>query len=239
MNQQSSHGSKGIKPVRVGESVIFAENDGLSLREMFFERDRNSFVANDILLLSEHLVRKGATLRANPRDPQIVDIKIQRGNGNTFIWALCSNGYLISITRDKSTNTLSANHHRIGGLFQGEDAFVQSICSLPAPGGRSDEVWMVVRRTIDGEQEEYIERMSVPFEGEGILDNIGLNDKAAVFVDCAFLFRGSPSATMRGDTFVADPDLDTAGGSVTGTLHNGATAGKGNINLLGWAYQNT
>ena len=44
------------------------------------------------------------------------------------------------------------------------DGFVESIAVIPSPDGTTDDLWMIVRRTIDGATKRYVEYLAPPFE---------------------------------------------------------------------------
>jgi hypothetical protein len=71
--------------------------------------------------------------------------------------------------------------------------FVESIAALPSPDGTSDDLWIVVRRTVGDSEVRHVEVMGQPFEP------VHPRDKAAMsFLDSALRYQGPPAAALSG-----------------------------------------
>jgi hypothetical protein len=73
----------------------------------------------------------------------------------SIIWAVRSDGKLLGFTWMKEHDVWAWHLHDVGGV-------VESIVSIP--GTTTDEVYMVVKRTVNSEVVRYIERLTLPDE---------------------------------------------------------------------------
>jgi hypothetical protein len=68
---------------------------------------------------------------------------------------------------------------------------VESVAVIPSADGTRDELWMVVKRHINGSVKRYVEYMTKLWErGDAAADS--------VFGDCALSYSGSPVTTLSG-----------------------------------------
>lgn len=79
---------------------------------------------------------------------------------------------------------------------------------MPSPDGSSDDLWVIVRRTINGQTRRYVEWLKPPLSDE--------DDQAnAFYVDSGLSYDGTPVSTLSG--------LDHLEGQVVDVLVDGAT----------------
>jgi hypothetical protein len=137
------------------------------------------------------------------------------------VWFVRNDGVLIGLTFDQDQKVLAWHRHILGGAFSTGNAVVESIASIPAPDGTFDELWLVVKRTINGSTKRYIEYMHQPFEdGQDITTE-------AFFVDSGLTYSGAPTTSITGAnhlelttvSILADgavvPDVVVTGGTIT------------------------
>src|SRR5690606_6324566 len=87
-------------------------------------------------------------------------------------------------------------------------AAVESVAVIPAPAGDRDELWLVVRSSIDGATLRYIEYLEALWDPANDLPD-------AFFVDSGLTYDGAPSSTISG--------LDHLEGESVSILADGAT----------------
>lgn len=152
--QQSTFGSKKIRPFLIGVSILFVQRSGQKLREQTYDWSINGWRSTEISMLSEHLFREGGgiTQAAYQQEP------------NNIWWGVRADGTLIGVTYVKEQNILGFHKHIIGGNFMDGQAVVESICVIPTPDGTQDQLWMIVKRTINGSTARYVEYMDVAFD---------------------------------------------------------------------------
>ena len=127
---QSSYGSAYIMPVRGNDSVMFVQRGRKKLREFVYVFDKDGYSAPDLTLLAEHVASKGLKQLAFASTPDPV------------VWAVTEDGKLLSMTFERDQSVVGWSRH----TTQGE---VESVAVIYGATGEADEVWMVVKRTIN------------------------------------------------------------------------------------------
>lgn len=148
-------GASDCLPIQIGADTLFAGRSGNRLHDMVYDYQVRSLTAPVISLLSEHLLRSGIKQLAYQDSPDSV------------LWSRTTDGGLRGTTFEKFEKVIGFHDHALGG-------FVEQIARLP--NGNNDELWLIVRRTINGNTVRYVETLAPGFE---------FADKSeAYFVDC-------------------------------------------------------
>jgi hypothetical protein len=201
----TAYGSANIQPVQVGKSAIFVQRAGKKIREMTYFYDVDGFRAPDLTVLSEHITGTGVSEIAYQKEPQ------------SIVWSVRNDGVLVGMTYERDLDSLKVgwSRHVVGGYSDAanSDAVVESVAVIPAADGTRDEVWMIVKRYVNGGVKRYIEYMTAFFE-----DNI--EQKDAFFVDSGLTYDAP--LTITGIT-QANPAVVTS---------NGHLLSNGNVVLL-------
>lgn len=176
VKKQTEHGSKRVPVVRVGDSILFAQKSGRKIRIMkLAESVETRYIANDATILAEHVTAGG-----------IVDMVYQQ-EPDTIVWVITSAGRLVGFTFNQEQDVRGWHPHRIGGFADSnhyEFAAVESLATIPAPAGNRDELWMIVRRTINGTVRRYVEWVEYG-------DEEGDDPEAAFYVDSGLSLNNS------------------------------------------------
>jgi hypothetical protein len=209
--QQSKRRVRGIQPIVAGTSLVYAQRAGQKLLSMDYAIERDRFISVDQTLLNDRITRTG-----------MVTLCFQ-GEPDSMIWVVRADGKLVVLTLDADQNVVGWGRHPIGG-----DGFVEDAIALPSPDGAREDLWLIVRRTINGVTRRYIEVMEGPWEGA---DEDGTNSDDQVdafYVDCGLTYDGPPATVFSGlshlegktvqvlaDGAVVSPDPVVSGGSFT------------------------
>jgi hypothetical protein len=207
IRKYSNYGSAAIEPVQVADLTLFVQRGGRKVREFRYVGDINvsAYQAPDITIVAEHITAGGLTAFAYQQEPDGV------------IWAVRADGTLIGVTYRREEEVVAWHKHVIGGEFDGGQAIVESIAALPSDTGE-DELYMIVKRTINGATKRYVELMA-PF-------NFGGVTTGAFFVDGGLRYSGTAVGSLKGlyhlegetVTILANgathPDRDVADGGV-------------------------
>lgn len=217
--QQTAFGSKKIKPYLIGVSTLYVQRSGQKLREQTYDWSINGWRSIEISMLSEHLFREGGgiTQATYQQEP------------NNIWWGCRADGVLVGMTYVKEQSILGFHRHTIGGTFAGGPAVVESVCAIPTPDGAQDQLWMIVKRTIDGATARYVEYMDVPFDssvaGKNTMNFVDAGLQTAGFP----VPLGSPITTVTGLTHLVGQTVAIcADGSV---LPNQVVADDGTVTL--------
>lgn len=181
IDPQTKKRVRPVPPVVVGSSLLYVQRAGRKLLGLDYRLELDSFVPTDLAVLSDRITRTG-----------IVDMAYQ-GEPYSILWCVLANGQLVGFTYDKDQEVTGWHRHPIGG-----SGFVESVCVTVAPDGSRDEVWMVVKRTINGATVRYVEYMERPWESPDE-DGTGGDPQAnAFYVDAGLTYSGTPTTAVSG-----------------------------------------
>lgn len=176
----TSYGCADIQPVLSGKAIIYVQRAGRKFREMEFNFDVDGFVAPDLTILSEHITQSGISVLALQKEPQ------------NIIWAVRNDGALIGCTYERDQDQVKVGWHRhyIGGVSDtaGNPAIVESIAAIPSADGTRDELWLIVKRRVNGATKRYVEYLTKLFEDSD-------EQKDAFFVDCGLTLDNPKTIT--------------------------------------------
>ena len=134
-----------IQPVQIGTNVIFLQKQRKKFFSVRYDFGIDGLSDNNISQYSEHLLREQITEYAIQKEP------------NSLFWAVREDGRLACCTYEPAQNVIAWGLHTISGTFRGRNARVESLRTVAGDG--EDNVWMCVRRTINGVERRYIERI--------------------------------------------------------------------------------
>lgn len=209
------YGARGVTPIRVGNTVLFVQRSGRKLREISFDALEDGYKSQDMNILAPHVVPKGA---------HYVQLAYQR-EPHSIVWAARSDGALRGFTFNKEQYSEPPfggwHRHVLGGSFSTGDAVVESLVCVPSPTEDRDDVWMVVKRTINGGTKRYIEYMMPEWES-------GDAQEDAFYVDCGLTYDGAAATTITGLDHLEGETVDVL---ADGASHPQKTVASGSITL--------
>ncbi len=154
----STQGSASVKPVKIDQMGIFVNRSGIKVFELEMGSNYPSyqFTATDITAIVPEL---GV--------PSIVRIDVQR-QPDTRIHCIRSDGVAMVAVADKNESVLA-------WVTVSTNGFIEDVVALPALSGSvDDQVYYVVRRTINGATVRYLEKWAqeVDCRGDKALCNL-------------------------------------------------------------------
>lgn len=177
----SAFGCRNTIPVKIADAIIFAQRSGIKLRDIVYDYISNKFQSTDQTVMADHITQGGINQIAYQQEPY------------SLIWAVRADGALICMTysREQYDQPPYGGWHRhpVGGSFNGGPAIVECVSIIPAPAADRDEVWMIVKRTINGVTKRYIEYM----EYERRLND---DPQDAFYVDAGLTLNNTVAATL-------------------------------------------
>ena len=207
IKQQTTYGSADIQPMQVGNATLFLQRAKRKLRELVFSNESDSYVAPDMTILAEHITEGGITAFAYQQEPDSV------------AWTVRSDGVLSCMTYRREEQVVAWHRHIIGGVFGSGNAVVESVAVIPGDLDE-DEVYLIVKRTIDGATKRYVERMSGFDFGSDITD--------AYFVDSGLTYSGSAATTISGLDHLEGQTVSVL---ADGSMHPNVTVSSGAVTL--------
>lgn len=190
---QTKHGSRLVDAVQIDFVTMFVSRTGQQLRQSIYNWAINGYMAEEMTTLSEHI----------PKGPDgkqgIVQMAWQQ-EPDLLLWGCTTDGRLVCFTYNRDQEVMGWHNHPIGGSdaaapLAGKgftNAVVESVCSIPSPDGTQDDVWMVVKRTINGHEMRYVELLQPYFTD--VQANIGM----AIYMDSALTYAGPPTTIIGG-----------------------------------------
>jgi hypothetical protein len=178
----------------VNDTVIYVQKMGRKLREFVYSFGSDSWVSMDLTALGEHVTRTGILETAYQRVPDAI------------LWFVRGDGQLVSMTYEKEQQVVGFARHLIAG---GEVESVATVTGINA----EDEVYVLVKRTINGATTRYVERLKT-----GMRDALDTADKSNWwFVDSGLLKVAATSTgktTGIAGTYTSTPVYDTNGTTI-------------------------
>jgi hypothetical protein len=138
VKNESTNQVADLMPLRIGNAILYIQRAGQQLLEMKYSFDSDSYEADDLTLYSDHLTRLG-----------IEELAYQRGY-NPLVWVRRSDGVLLALTYNQKQLTK-------GWSQQPTDGIVESMAVIPNPTDRSDDLYAIIQRTIDGDEKRFVE----------------------------------------------------------------------------------
>jgi len=178
---QSYRGSSYLAPLSVGNVALYIQQMTNTVRELIFNLGTDSFEGNDITILSRHLFSSySITNWAFAPTPY------------SMLWATRSDGKLLGCTYLREHELIAWGWHDTADTDLFED-----VCCVPGASGLEHDVYVVVKRLINGSWKRYVERFAsreiIPRNTDGTLDV-----RLAVFVDSALSYNGAAATVFTG-----------------------------------------
>ena len=180
LTQAAPVGVKALQPRAVSNRLVYVSRSGQRVRNVRFDAAEGFWGTEDLTLLANHITGFGQL---------DVDAFEYQAEPVSTIWLLRSDGVLAAASYVPEQSVFAWHRHTIGGSFGTGDAVVESIAVIPSPDEDHDQLWMTVKRTVDGSTVRYVEFMEQQWENEDLED--------AFFVDSG-LSGTAPALTVSG-----------------------------------------
>lgn len=209
--RSTTYGCAAIQPIRAGKAVLYVQRAGTKVRELAYVFEADGFRAPDMTLLSDHITSGGIVDTAYQQEPHSIH------------WAVRTDGTLLALVYDRDQDVVGWHRCVLGGNSDasGTQAQVESVAVIPSADGARDELWMVVKRYIDGATKRYVEYLTKFWED-------GDDQEDAFFVDCGLTYSGAAATTISGLDHL---EGETVSVLADGATHPDATVSSGQITL--------
>jgi hypothetical protein len=221
-------------PVSTQSAILFIEESGTQVHDLGFSFDEDSFISADMSILADHILKK----------QKAVEIVLQKRPLQT-IWTRREDGRLAILAYNRRQDIIGWSHRIMGGSFSTGAPVVESIAVIPGsddntqvlPSGERDEVWVMVKRTINGGTKRYIEVFEEYYEGvvreeydtEALWEAAVKADMVqALYVDSAVTYDGSATATITGLNHLEGQTVKVL---ADGKVHSSEVVASGQITL--------
>ncbi len=199
--RETTFGTGNIKPLRAGNSTILIQKGAEKVKEITFDLDTDGLLGVDLTVLADHLARGGLTDMVWQQEPELL------------LWFVHADGRLIGLTYDRANATVGWHEHSLGG-----SGVVESITAIPS--GAEDQVYLSVKRTIDGTTVRHIVYLKSLYFNDDVTD--------AFFVDSGLTYDGSATTTIKSLNHL---EGETVTILADGAAHADKTVSNGTITL--------
>jgi hypothetical protein len=189
INTETSVGSANVDAVKAGRSIIYLQKAGKKVLEFSYEYSQDAYQPNDLTLLSDHLMDLGLTSLAYQQEPVPI------------IWALRTDGAILGCTFDKQQKVTGWHEHTTDGIYE-------SFAVIPTTG--KDQVWVTVKRTINGATRRFVEMFD-----PDISVHCGLTYSGVPATTITLAHLVGKTVTIVGDGAVYPSQVVPAGGTLT------------------------
>jgi hypothetical protein len=181
---QSYIGASNVQPVIINNALIYCGARGGHVRELGYNWQANGFITNDMSIRSAHLFD----------NYEISDMAFAKAPIQ-MIWFVSTSGMLLGLTYVPEQQVGAWHKHDTDGVFES--------CTVVAEGNE-DRLYVVVKRTINGQTKRYVERLASRH-----FDSI----EDAFFVDSGATYDGTnttaTTVTVSGGTTWGPSDILT------------------------------
>jgi hypothetical protein len=206
------HGTGGvaaIPPALAQSKALIVDASGSAVLELDRRLEVDRLEAVELTAMAGHILGPGARWLA------------WQGKPDNVLWVGRADGSLVSLTYLPEHKVVAFARHHLAPS-DGEPAEVEHGTVIPSNDGTRAELWLVVRRKVNGSWVRHVERL-----GGGWVHGLGLGPQDARHVDSWLAYDGAPTSTIGGlghlegeavegvaDGFVVGP-LTVTSGSVT------------------------
>ena len=181
---QSYIGANNVQPSIVNNSMVYCAARGGHIRELGYSWQSNGYITGDLSLRAAHLFD----------NYDIVDMCYGK-SPHPLLWFISSTGLLLGLTYVPEQQVGAWHQHDTDGVFES--------CACVAEGNE-DHLYVVVKRTVNGNSVRYVERMS-----SNAFDSL----EDCFFVDSGLTYDGNnttaTTVTVSGGTLWGSTELLT------------------------------
>ena len=208
IKRQSSFGSAGVDAIPAGNAILFLQKAKRKIRELAYNFDSDGYVAPDLTILNDTVTKSGIVQMIFQQEP------------DSIIWCVRDDGELAGLTYQRSENVVSWHRHIFGGVFGSGNSVCESAASISGVL-TEDELWVIVKRTINGATKRYVECFS-DFD----FDETDATDFK--FLDSHLNYSGSATTTLSGLSHLEGQSVSIL---ADGSVHANKTVSSGAVTL--------
>lgn len=172
--EQTNRGASDVAPIKIGETVLYCTKGGI-VRDIKYEFSEDNYIGNDLTIMARHLW-----------DGYEVKAWAWAESPYSILWVIRSDGRLLALTYLREHEVWAWSKMATGTDF-GQDGIFESIASVTEGG--QDRVYVVVRRTVNGVNYRYIERLNT---------RIVSGPEGGIFLDSALTYSGAAATVISG-----------------------------------------
>ncbi len=213
IKKQSSYGTANVDAITAGNATLFLQKAKRKIRELQYNFDSDGYIAPDLTILNDIVTKSGINEMAYQQEP------------DSILWCVRDDGIFAGLTYQRSENVVAWHQHKLGGTFgTGTSAtgygVVESVASISGEL-TEDQLWVVVKRTINGATKRYVECFA----------DFDFNEETSTdfrFLDSHLTYSGSSTTTLSGLSHLEGQVVSIL---ADGSTHADKTVSSGSITL--------
>jgi hypothetical protein len=222
-----------MEVLAVNQALIFTDKTKRELYEIAYSTEESGYIPTLLTVFADHIFTSPAHILSFQRAPRSV------------VWAPRDDGRIATLSYNRQHQVLGWSQQILGGDFSTGDAVVEHIAVIPGivdatqtnDSDERDEVWVIVKRTINGETKRYIEFFEKEFFGPLREDyntnaawwtQIKTDQQDAFYVDSGITYDGSSTTSITGLTHLEGQTVKVL---ADGKVHPDKTVSSGAITL--------
>lgn len=186
---QTSLGSSGVTPAQLNYRLVIPQRGNQYLHQWVYNWQVGGFIAQ--------MINKSADQICGPGISRIV----YQLNPVPRIWAVRTDGQVIVGT--DTGDGWAFGRLILGGAFGAGAPVVEDISVIPT--STYDQIWLIVKRTVNGQTVRFVEYVTPPFDGV-------MAD--AYFVDAGLQYSGAPTVSLSGLAYLQGQTVAILGDGV-------------------------
>lgn len=225
-----------IPPLEVRSRLLYVQAQKrkiLEFADVLQSSGVQGYDAFDLTLLNDRVLKGGITQAAYQQEP------------DSLVWTVRADGQCPTLTYQPEQNVIGWARQIFGGSFQGGDAVAESVASIPGQNGTGQfkdssarfEVWVAVKREIDGATVRYIECLEKVVNLDEDLQEDAFYVDSGLTLNNPITISGATAANPIVVTVTANGLSD--GDLVRNVLVKGMTELNGNVYKVGQQATNT
>jgi hypothetical protein len=203
VKRQTTFGAAKLPPQQMRGRTMFIQRAGRKLMEMAFNLDQNNYQSLDLNILAEHVTAGGIQDMAYQQEP------------DSTLWTIRADGEMPTLTYQPEQNVVGWARCCLGGT----EAACETVAVVPA--SVRDEVWVCVKRKINGQIRRYIEYFEPAFEP-------GDDQAQACYSDSVLVYDGASTSSLSGLDHLEGEELSVL---ADGAVHPPRTVTAGVLTL--------
>ncbi|HXF45757.1 MAG TPA: hypothetical protein VNK91_06525 [Burkholderiaceae bacterium] len=179
-DEEDDEGSAPHIAARVAGGGIFIGRSRKRLHYVKFDPLTEKLMPEELTATARHILEGEAAWLAWQRDP------------NRVLWVGCLNGDLMGMTFMPKEQVIGWHRRTL------KNGYVERVAGIGAADDAFSEIYLWVRRTINGQTRRYIEYLMNWYPTAKPLERTTSEGAAAWFLDCAIEYSGPPTSTISG-----------------------------------------
>lgn len=177
---ETSVGASAVQPSSVENVTLFMDRANKRMYEAAYDFQADGYVAREVSTLNEHLFSVGILQIAYVSSP------------HKIMYCRRSDGKVTAFAYDREQKV-------VGGTLLDFGGYVEDLMSMVGRNGV--DLWLVVRRVVNGVTLRYIERLANFYRADD--PSTGL----PVYAACSSIYNGAPTTTLTGMGFMEGSTL--------------------------------